>query len=357
MRGDGRIFKRTGSNLWWISYCHQGKELRETSKSVEYRDAQKLLKRRLQEIGAEHLGLQPFVPHQDRITVGDLLDQLEHDYKIRSKYSPSIRSHLQRARDAFGHYRATLLTPKHVDTFITAELESGRAPATINRSTQLVSQAYNLALRRKELNTKPYVRKLPERNARQGFFERDEYERVINELPEYLKDACRFAYLSGWRRGEVFTLAWTDVDQRARVIRLRPEESKNGQGRTLALEGTLWELIQRRWTERTVTRKNKTTLISRYVFHHDGNPIVDIKKAWAKACTKAGVGQRLFHDFRRTAIRNMVRAGVPETVAMRISGHKTRSVFDRYNITDERDLRDAILKMDVYLEKVSKPTP
>ncbi len=291
-----------------------------------------------------------FVPHQDRITVSDLLDHLEHDYRIRNKFSPSLKSHLQRARDAFGHYRATILTPKHIDTFIEAELEAGRAPATINRSTQLVGQAYNLALRRKELNTKPYIRKLPEHNARQGFFEHDEYERVIDHLPEYLKDACRFAYLSGWRRGEVFTLEWTDVDQRARVIRLRPEESKNGQGRTLALEGDLWTIIERRWSERTVTRQNKTTLISRCVFHHDGHAIVDIKRAWAKACTAAGVGPRPFHDFRRTAIRNMVRAGVPETVAMKISGHKTRSVFDRYNITDERDLREAMTKTQAYLQ-------
>ena len=137
------------------------------------------------------------------------------------------------------------------------------------------------------------------------------------------------------------------------MIRLRPEESKNGQGRILALEGDLWTIIQRRWSEHTLTRKDKTVAISRYVFHHDGHAIVDIKKAWTTACTKAGVGPRLFHDFRRTAIRNMVRAGVPETVAMRISGHKTRSVFDRYNITDERDLRDAMRKTQEYLQAKS----
>lgn len=348
MRGDGRIYKRGGSNHWWIAYNHHGKELRESSKSTEYRDAQKLLKRRQQELGAETLGLQAFIPHQDRITVGDLLDQLEHDYKLRGKYSPSITSHLRRARDNFGQYRATTLTPKHIDSFIEAELESGRAPATINRCTQLVGQAFNLALRRRELNTKPYIRKLPEKNTRQGFFEHDELERVIEHLPAYLQDACRFAYLSGWRRGEVFSLEWSDVDQRSRVIRLRPEESKNGQGRTLALEGELWNIIERRWTERVI-RNGRTSRICNLVFHHDGHAIVDIKKAWTSACTKAGVGKKLFHDFRRTAIRNMVRAGVPETVAMKISGHKTRSVFDRYNITDERDLREAMQKTQSYL--------
>lgn len=171
----------------------------------------------------------------------------------------------------------------------------------------------------------------------------------IAHLPEYLTDACRFAYLSGWRRGEVFTLEWSDVDQRARVIRLRPEESKNGQGRTLVLEGELWSIIERRWSY-GVVRRGRTSRIATLVFHHDGHAIVDIKKAWASACSAAGVGKKLFHDLRRTAIRNMVRAGVPETVAMKISGHKTRSVFDRYNITDERDLREAMQKTQAYLK-------
>jgi len=126
--------------------------------------------------------------------------------------------------------------------------------------------------------------------------------------------------------------------RRARTVR----------GRTLALEGELWAIIERRWSGRVIS-KGRTSRIATLVFHHDGHAIVDLKKAWATACTQAGVGKKLFHDFRRTAIRNMVRAGVPETVAMKISGHKTRSVFDRYNITDERDLREAMQKTQAYL--------
>jgi integrase len=348
MRGDGRLFKR--GQVWWISYCHHGQELRESTKSTNQRDAEKLLRHRLQEIGADKLGLQAFIgPSQDKLTVKALLDELENDYTIRNKYTPSTKSHLERAKNAFGHHRATKLTASHIDQFIKEQLEEGAAPATINRSTQLLSQAYKLAIKRREINNAPYVRRLPEANARQGFFESDEIEPVIKHLPDYLKDAVRFAYLSGWRRGEIFTLRWTDVDQKARVIRLRGEESKNGQGRTLALEGELHAIIQRRYAARIVTKKDEPPIISTLVFHHDSNPIVDIKKAWTKACEKAQVGKKLFHDLRRTAIRNMVRAGVPESIAMKISGHKTRAVFDRYNIVDEKDIREAVKKTQEFL--------
>lgn len=350
MRGDGRIFRR--GDTWWISYYHQGEEFRESTRSSDERVARKLLRQRQRETGADKLGLQAFVtPAESRRTVGELLDALEHDYRLRGKLSPSVKSHLARARDAFGEERAVTLTAKAIDEFIEKALEDCKAPATINRCTQLLGQAYKLAIKRRELATAPHIRRLPEKNARQGFFEPDEVISVVEHLPAYLKDACRFGYLSGWRRGEIFTLQWTDVDQKARVIRLRPEESKNGTGRTLALEGDLWAIVERRFAERVITRKDQTTVISSLVFHHGGEPIVEIKKAWTRACEKANVGKKLFHDLRRTAIRNMVRAGVPEAVVMKVSGHKTRAVFDRYNIVDERDLRDAMAKTQAYLAR------
>lgn len=345
-----------------MSYYHDGRECRESTGATEEKQARKALRLRLQEIANDKAGIQAFSPGATRLRVNDLLDELEQDYRVRDKLSATVRSHLKRIRERFGNERAAHLDAKEIDSYIAEQLEAGAAPATINRGTQLLSQAYNLALLRSRLTKKPHIRKLPEKNTRQGFFEHDQFLAIVAHLPEHLRDYCRFAYLTGWRRGECSSLTWEDVDQRARLIHLRPERSKNGHARKVALEGELWSIIERRWNERITTRKNGATTMPRHVFHRDGHPIGEFKKSWATACREAEVGRKLFHDFRRTAVRNMVRAGVPESVAMKISGHRTRAVFDRYNITDERDLRDAMTKTQQYLSTqryssvVSSPT-
>ena len=115
------------------------------------------------------------------------------------------------------------------------------------------------------------------------------------------------------------------------------------------LEGDLAELIDRRWQARLL-EKNRDVRVASLVFHRDGEPVGDFRKAWATACQAAGVPDKLFHDLRRTAARNMVRAGVPERVAMAVTGHLTRSMFDRYNIVNEDDLRMAAQKNQFYVD-------
>jgi integrase len=174
-----------------------------------------------------------------------------------------------------------------------------------------------------------------------------EFRTVIEHLPDYLKDFALFAYLTGWRKGETASLRWEDVD--GDVIRLRSEHSKNREGRTVPLVGELAELIERRKAARRV-EKNGTVMLSEFVFHRDGKPIGS-RKAWATACKFANVPGRLFHDLRRCAVRNMVRAGVPTDVARSISGHKTASIFSRYNIVAEDQKRDALERTQSYLRE------
>jgi integrase len=213
----------------------------------------------------------------------------------------------------------------------------------------VTSRSLRLAHDHQLLPSLPKVRALTENNTRQGFFERPDLEAVVAALPDYLRDFTRFAYLTGWRKGEIISLRWTDVDRDAGAIRLRPEAAKTGRGRTVMLEGDLGELIERRWEARLFER-NGDIRVAALVFHRDGKPVGDFKKAWATACRTAGVPEKLFHDLRRTAARNMVRAGVPERVAMAVTGHVTRSMFDRYNIVSEDDLRMATQKTTMYVD-------
>jgi integrase len=332
--GLGQIYRR--GDIWWVDYLYRGVRYRESTGSTRKQDASRLLKQRITEIHSD-----TFVsPTEQRLTVNDLLDALQQDYALGAgKALPQFLAHMRPIREALGHFRAMDLNETRIDRYIKVRLDAGRKPSTVNRETQLLGQAFRLAASRRWVNRVPHIRRLPERNVRQGFFDVEEIYTVITHLPHYLQDFVHFAYLSGWRKGEIASLTWDDVDRKARVIRLRPEGSKTGAGRVLALGGALWDLIEQRWPERGCIP---------WVFHRQSLPIGDIRKAWKTACRKAGVPGKLFHDLRRTAVRDMVRAGVPERIAMAISGHTTRSIFDRYNIVSETDLREAVERTHTY---------
>ena len=132
------------------------------------------------------------------------------------------------------------------------------------------------------------------------------------------------------------------MDLAGKIVRLRPAISKNKDGRVLPLSGELLEIVERASDKRRLDCTN--------VFHLEGQPVGDFKRSWATACKSARVGKVLVHDLRRTAVRNMVRAGIPDRVAMTLSGHKTRSIFDRYNIVSEADLAEAAIRLQNHLD-------
>src|SRR5262245_65944437 len=201
---------------------------------------------------------------------------------------------------------------------------------------------FALAVQAGKLSTRPFIPTLEENNARQGFLDHGSFLAVKDRLP----DALSFLYHSAWCVGEMRSLEWRDVDLEGKFIRLRPEISKNKDGRLLYLNGELLEIIKR-----AEMRRQPDCV---YVFHRNGERIGDFRKTWKTACKNAGLDGILVHDLRRTAVRNMIRAGVPERVAMALSGHKTRSIFDRYNIVSEADLIQASEKIHAHLQTRSQ---
>lgn len=184
---------------------------------------------------------------------------------------------------------------------------------------------------------------LKENNVRKGFIEHGEYLALQKALPNYLKPVVTVAYMTGWRRAEILNLQWNRVNIKEGIVRLEPGETKNDDGRTLYMEPELWELIEELYRKRHMD--------CLYVFQLNGSKICDFRNSWATACSEIGKPGLLFHDLRRSGVRNMVRAGISERVAMTISGHKTRSVFDRYNIVSQEDLKEAAQKRHEFYEK------
>src|SRR5262249_3518474 len=156
--------------------------------------------------------------------------------------------------------------------YTTRRLEAGLKPASINRELAALRRMFALAIRAGKLATRPHIALLTEDNAREGFLDPADFAALRAALPARLADGALFAYLTGWRRTEVATLTWADVDLRGGTIRLRAVHSKNKRSRIVKLTGALLALVERRASARR--------LDCRLVFHRDGAPLGDFRKVW-----------------------------------------------------------------------------
>lgn len=349
-RGDGRVFLR--GSTYWIAYCCRvdGK-VREVRESAHTEDAGKAWAFLAKRATAARDTKTDFDPRADRLIFDELADAFLRDYRVNRRRSvENAERNVRYLLTVFSGRRAIDIDTDRVQAYTDARLSDGAAPATINRELAALKRMYSLAVKtRKGFRYRPHVPLLAEENAREGFLEPADFEAVRTQLPTDLADLAAFAYLTGWRKNEVTTLEWRDVtlerDRHGAIIggtvRLRARFSKNKRPRPLALRGELLAVVVRRAGIRRIECPR--------VFHQDGNPVKSFRKKWATACKTAGFAGLLFHDLRRSAVRNMVRAGVPERVAMRISGHRTRSVFDRYDITSEADLEAAADRISGYV--------
>jgi len=340
---DKQTGQRKTAATWWIQYSVRGKRYRESSRSASRTDAVKLLKRRIGD-AAEGRALGHDV---EKTTFEHLSTILLEDYKANGRRSTCrAKSATQNLRRFFSDSRAIDITEDRLNAYIVFRQQEHAANATINRELAALKRAFRLA--GKKVGQPPRFSMLRENNARKGFFEPEQFKAVLQHLPDHLKSLFEVAYITGWRvSSELLTRKWQHVDLENGWLRLDPGESKNTEGRMFPLTPELLEIFSRQLEMTKQLQLTNDRLIP-WVFHRDGKPIKDYYGAWDKACRIAGYHDRVAHDLRRTAVRNLERAGVPRSAAMKMTGHKTESVYRRYAIVDEAMLREGAVKLAAF---------
>ena len=317
------------------------------------------------------------------LTFDNLLELVKSDWRNTGKKStltlPDGReqSGIRHLRAAFGQMEVTGITALHLNKYSNERQEDKKKPAavsTVRNELNVLKHGMRLAKKVGLLAAVPDFPSLKPTNVRTGYFERHELDSILAELPELVRPVAMFMYWTGWRRNEALSRRWQHVDLKAGEIRLEPGETKNGRGRGFpyAIVPELAVIIeqQRAYTDAV---ERRTGQIVPFLFHRDGRQVKSFRSAWRLACKRVALAARaaterttpkaiwkamsreerrgfkgsgrIPHDFRRTAVRNLVRAGVSQKVAMELTGHLTPSVFERYNITDDRDRRDAVAKL------------
>ncbi len=242
--------------------------------------------------------------------------------------------------------------------YIARRQEEKAKNSSINRELVALKRMFSLAVQRGRISAAPYIPHLRERNVRKGFVEDADYRRlaeVISSTSLWFQAFFELGYTYGWRKSELLKLRVRQVDIAKRTIRLDPGTTKNEEGRTVVMTDRVLNLLRKcvagKQPEEHVLTRDRDRRGRRA---RCGGVITDYRNDWAEAVKRAGLPGLIFHDLRRTAVRNMVRGGIPERVAMQISGHLTRSIFDRYNIVSEADLREAARKLNVAAKKRSR---
>ena len=370
-RGSGSIYQQKGSATWWVKYYRNGTPHRESCHSTKKQVAIDLLKTRIGEIASGTF----FGPKAERILIEDLADDFLRDYRVNDRKSiddVTARWELH-LKPFFASLRAVQVSSDLIARYVDQRQQEGAKNATINRELAALKRMFRLGYRATppKVNRVPAFTMLREDNARKGFLSDEQYQSLIENSPGlWFRAMVEVGRTYGWRIGELKGMRVKQVDAINHTIRLEPGTTKNKEGREVTMTKAVYDLLNQ-----CVHGKSEDA----FVFtRDDGTSISDFRKAWANACCAAGLGKLLcptcnvpasphvecptcerkyarnelryegliFHDLRRTAARNLRRAGAAEGVIMKIGGWRTRSVFERYAIVSQTDILDALQKLE-----------
>ena len=370
-RGAGSVYLQKGSSIWWVKYYRNGKAIRESTHTTKERKAEDFLRKRLGEIATGNF----CGPRAERIRIEELAQDVLRDYRINRRKSVSDaetrwRLHL---KPFFGDFRAVEVSSDLLARYVDARQQRGAQNASINRELALLKRAFYLG----QGSTPPKVYRVPvfprlaEDNIRKGFLDDRQYENLILACSElWFRALLELGRTYGWRVSELLGLQVKQIDLISRTIRLEPGTTKNRDGREVTMTTAVFELLKL-----CVAAKGPDD----FVFTRgNAKPVRDFRGIWHRVCCATALGKMMcptcnvpadaknrcpqcsriwrlkdlkysgliFHDLRRTAARNLRRAGAAEGVIMKIGGWRTRSVFERYAIVSQTDICDAIRKLE-----------
>jgi len=367
-RGEGSLLKIKGCRFWYAQYVHNGRQVRTSTREVGKMKALAALRRLM---GDRDRGLAS-LPEAQKLRYADLRRGLFDSYHERGNRSLTTNADgeetingLKQLDDFFGFGpdkpgpTLTQITTETSREFARKRLAQGAGNAMVNRSLAMLRRMLRIAHEDGRTQHVPKIRFLKEPPARQGFLELEKFDELVNLFPTHLKPLITFLYYCGARVGEALQIVWEQVDLDARLIRFEENQTKGEEARAVPLPSVLVMMLAE-------------------IEPKAGNVFSDtnLRTEWEKACAACGLGTRtrvepedgytwykyqglLIHDFRRSAVRNLVNAGVAERIAMKISGHKTRAIFDRYHIVSTDDVTNAMRRLELdglsSVSKVKKP--
>lgn len=352
-RGSGSVFPtsyrgpdgtRVQASTFGIAYYdrRQSKQVREYGFPSEAK-AEAALRARLVDLArGRRVG-----PAVERLTFDGLAKLITDDYRVnRRDTGARVALSIAHLRRTFGGRRAVDITGDRVTAYAAARLEEDAAPASVNRELAALKRMFRLAVQARaiSLDLVPYVPMLREDNVRKGFVEPATFDAILKHLPPKVARPVLVAYITGWRTAsEVLTREWRHVDFEGGWLRLEPGETKTGKGRNFPLDfdPRLRAILKKLRREADAIAKAGGRIVPWIFRRTSGERIASFRQAWDEACTKAGAPGRILHDLRRSAARNMLRAGIPQRTVMELAGWETEAMLRRYAIVDETMMREA----------------
>lgn len=240
-------------------------------------------------------------------------------------------------------------------------MPSNSAHATVNRERSALLRMLALGKNHGLLIEVPVLDRLTESNVRDVDVSPAEFANLVGYLPSHVRPVAILGFITGWRRAELLSRTWADMDVKAGRLYLDRSTAKNRQPKGFPLGEVPWldDTLDEQWAKKGEVEKRTGRIVDSLFFFYGGKKagarVKHFRRSWKRACEEAGLTGLRFHDLRRSAAVQLLEAGIPETHAMRFLGHKTRSIFDRYAISGRRVLRSQAKKLGERYASPPKP--